>query len=233
MMKKWLIYFLHLSRKWQIAIVVWGLHLLVLFALTVNHLWTRHTQPMRPIAVRTFLPYVEPEIKAPLSTHIISEKTTKTAPKKKVSPPTKTKQPPSKPKSEPHVLKEVQQALAALDALPKQTALSVPLAIPKTLHLVENETSSPSQQSYGELLVTFLEHQLDFPEVGEVRMELQIDRQGRLLHHKILSSANQKNSDFLKNQLPELTFPCFNDFHIDKNSLTFTILFCNANKTPS
>jgi hypothetical protein len=94
---------------------------------------------------------------------------------------------------------------------------------------IESKGQTPSfQQTYGQSLIAYLESSLDLPEYGKVKLELCIDRKGHLVKSQVLDSENDKNSEFLKNRLPELTFPCFNDFQITENTLTFTISFRNA-----
>ena len=82
--------------------------------------------------------------------------------------------------------------------------------------------------TYGEYLIAYLQNALDLPEYGEVKAQLEIDRFGRLVDCQIVYTKSGKNAEFLKNQLPELTFPCLNDFGILDSTHIFTITFRNA-----
>ncbi len=86
----------------------------------------------------------------------------------------------------------------------------------------------PLLPSYEEYLVAYLQGALDLPERGDVKLRIEIDRFGRLSECEVLDSRNSKNAEFLKNRLPELTFPCFNDFGITDLTQTFTITFRNV-----
>lgn len=92
--------------------------------------------------------------------------------------------------------------IAPLDPLP------APISLPKL---------DPTEE-----ITSFLQSKLKLPEYGEVKIRLEIDPKGHLLSMNILESRSEKNSSFLKNRLPELQFPCFNE------SSSLTIVFKNA-----
>ncbi|MDP1608249.1 MAG: hypothetical protein Q8L98_02915 [Chlamydiales bacterium] len=227
-MKNLLQRFLTLSRKQQITFVVWVVHLSLLLLLTVHHVWPNsRKKTIQPMAIHTFVPIVESKPKAPpVSKPKAPVKRPAPASKKPSKP--AAKPPTEKKSSDPTLLKELQAALSELDTLEKHTQHSNLLSIPPTIQLSSGQQPSSSEHAYGQFLIAYLEKHLELPARGEVKMQLDIDGQGRLVSHTVLSSENIKNSEFLKNRLPELTFPCFNDFNIDSNLLTFTILFCNA-----
>lgn len=227
-MKNLLQRFLALSRKQQITFVVWAVHLSLLLLLMAHHVWPKSRKtPIQPIAIHTFAPIVESKPKT-LSVSKPNAPIKKAAPAAKKPSKPKTKPPIEKKSSDPTLLKQLQEALSELDTLQKHPQHSDLLSIPTTIQLSSQKQTSSSEHSYGQFLIGYLEKNLELPAMGEVKMQLDIDRQGRLVSHAVLSSENIKNSEFLKNRLPELTFPCFNDFNIDSNLLTFTILFCNA-----
>lgn len=219
--------FLRLTRKKQIFVVVWTVHLLLLCSLWVHHFAKRSFKPNMRIAIRT----LEPKTVEPPKEMVVSaKKPEKPTPAK--PPPAPAKKPlkpasiPSKPKKNKNALQEIKEALAELNQLekPKPRALTLPSEIQITA--LDKETRVP--QNYSEYLVAYLEESLDLPEYGSVKLSLRINRTGKLLHSEILSSENRKNSEFLKNRLPELLFPCFNDFGVEENALTFTLTFRNA-----
>lgn len=229
MIKKAWIYFFLLSRKKQISLVVWTFHFFLLTALIINHLWTRSTPKTRPIAVRTFASVSQTE------TPLVSTKTAniQTSPKP-LAPKTSAKKPAPNKKAAPKAdenesaLQSVANALEELKSLEKKKEPLKTLSVPSQIRLETKGAESKIAQTYGAFLVAYLENSLDLPEYGNVKLELSIDRTGRLLTSQVLSSESDKNSEFLKNRLPELAFPCFNDFQIAENTLTFTVSFRNA-----
>lgn len=248
MLRKKIVLFLKkfygLKRKQQIAFVVWSLHGLVLVSLLIHHLSIRSFKPSRPIAIRTITEKLPP---APLKKKIQTTNPNlapATAPNLAVQKKIAAKTAPSKPKiaeppksvsktksvsPSPRVgpLKELTAAIDALESLQtpvNSTSFDVPVAIAKEA----NKKTGAFQDSYNAYLISYLQEYLDLPEYGAVKMELMIDAEGKLLGMTVISSENAKNSEFLKNRLPQLAFPCFNDFDIHEKTLTFTISFRNA-----
>lgn len=67
-----------------------------------------------------------------------------------------------------------------------------------------------------------MQNQLILPQLGRVKISIEINPSGRVKNLQILSSENEENALYLKNRLPELIFPCFN-----KKSKTYTFIFKN------
>ena len=80
----------------------------------------------------------------------------------------------------------------------------------------------------GEKLVAYLQNMLDLPEMGEVKMVLVLTGSGRLVSCEIIEAQSKKNGEFLKKQLPELAFPCFNPLAKADEIFQFTVTFKNA-----
>ena len=240
---KLLNWYLSLTRARQIGVSVGLAHLLLVFALCIHHLATSRRPPIRPIAVRTRIPTAPPQLQqrsaspqktAPSKT--TSAKPSQTTPKpqtpKAKAPPAKTTksiQPAKKPADD-RILKEIAESLEQISApspaAVPQSRLSLPsLLAPKTPLEQQEENGD---ETYGEFLIGYLQSALDLPEIGEVMARIEITRDGKLASCEILSSRSRKNSEFLKNRLPELAYPCFNDFRLAEPSLHFTITFRNA-----
>ncbi|MCC6128090.1 MAG: hypothetical protein IT584_02690 [Chlamydiae bacterium] len=225
--------FLRSSRKRQIVLSVWLAHFLFLCFLLTGHFFSSSRPIGRPIAIRTVLetPKVIDAPKPAKSAAPKLQKPAASLPKKtpaakspsKPAPPRGPKKSPEAPKN---ALVDIQNALSELKQLEKKKESS--LALPSKLHLVSAEKEISFSNSYREILSSYLQEVLDLPEYGAVKIKLRIDREGKLLESEILSSENRKNSEFLKNRLQGLTFPCFNDFDVPENSLTFIISFRNA-----
>ncbi len=129
---------------------------------------------------------------------------------------------PTKPK--PEVWKEIDEALAKIDDKvysKPQSKLDVP----------QVKGSSPSKllfPDFGEIeeeeetLVSFLHMSLNLPEVGEVKIQLTIKKDGSVGRLVVLEAQSQKNKAYLQKNLPLLRFPLI----FDKEK-TFTLTFCN------
>jgi hypothetical protein len=234
-------FFLTLSRGKQIGLAVCAVHFLTLFSLLTHHLISRTLKRPRPIVIKTIqaIPPSKIEIAAKPMTPVAQNKhaqpqpaAPKPLPEKKSAPPKPTPQPkkvaPNKQNQK--VLQEVQEQLSAIGQeakRPNRPSLTLPSKIqPKALPKIE-ESPNPDP-TYQEFLIAFLQNTLNLPEYGEVKAQIEIDRFGKLIACHILQSKNVKNSEFLKNQLPELSFPCLNDFGITDKSLNLTITFYNA-----
>lgn len=220
--------FLLLSRGKQIALAVCLTHFLLVLALLGHHLFTRQLRPPRPIVVRTLA--AQPPQRAIAAAPAPKPAAAKsTAPKKTPAPaqkPTAKAKPAPKIVSAakkippPAVLQEIAESLETLsvERAPTRTALTVPTKIQAQAEIA----STALDPTYGEILIAYLQNELDLPEYGDVKAKIEIDRFGRLVDCQILEAKSAKNAEFLKNRLPELAFPCLND------SQSFTITFRNV-----
>lgn len=228
-------YFLTLSRGKQIGLVVCMVHLFAVFGLMCHHLVSRRLKPPKSMIVRTITPPVERKTqttKAESTVPKIQQPVAATTPKPKPATPSKKPAPvkpapiakKEAPVKQERLLKEIAESLETLntDSKKARTALALPSKIAPKTEVVED---SPN---YGEFLIGYLQTALDLPEYGEVRARLEIDRFGRLIDCEILEAKSLKNAEFLKNQLPQLTFPCLNDFGIVDATQQFTITFRNV-----
>lgn len=213
--------FLTLSHGKQIAVAVYLLHFLVILGLLGHHLATKRLSPQRPIVVRTLSLQPIPKIVAPLpSSQIAKPKTKKIAPAREcthLSTLPKTLAPVDKKKP---LLYEVAARLETLREQAKQTR--TPLTLPSKIQSKAKIALSKIDPTYGELLIAYLQNELDLPEYGEVKVKIEIDRFGTLVDCEIVEAKSRKNAEFLKNRLPELAFPCLND------PQSFTITFRNV-----
>ena len=141
--------------------------------------------------------------------------------------PQKVVQRPS-PKPDPkkaRIQKEVAELKAAMKAEPqkKKPELQLP-------QIIQPKQAPPAvaDPNYGEYLIAYLQNALDLPEYGDVKAKIEIDRFGQLVKCEILEAKNKKNAEFLKNRLPDLAFPCLNEFGIFDTTQSFTITFRNV-----
>lgn len=125
------------------------------------------------------------------------------------------------------LVQEIKKDLATLE---KKTAVvpKVALSLPKELFPTQpKEEIEIPDAGYGEILVSYLQNSLDLPEMGEVKVDLELDPRGQIVRFEILEAKSKKNSDFLKKRLPELALPCFNNDRKSDETVTFTITFKN------
>lgn len=232
--------FLSLSRFQQIALSVCLFHMFAVLAMTGHHWATKRLRPPRPIAVRTLASPTRSAVPSKPVTTLPSKATAASAKKTAAAqkPKAKSAAKPSKPQpaaKETRALQEIAEKLESLQpASPpsKRTALSLPKPLNEPLAKRKIETQ-PDEQSlvdpnYAERLIGELQSALDLPEFGEVKVAITIDRSGKAVACSILDSKSAKNAEFLKKRLPELAYPCFNDFGISDATLEFTITFRNV-----
>ncbi len=238
-MKQLLEKYLSLTRAKQIGVAVVLIHVLIIAALIGHHLFTYRSPPKRPIAVRNrVLP--KPQMPAKTSTQAKQPAVAVSSPpKQKAKPaPAKPKPAPSQKKSSPKksasqpLMKEetpLEELAKSLDSLVSQEPISKQtLSIPAKLRPNAEIVEQIENPNYSEQIIAYLQNSLDLPEYGEVKMKITIDRWGTPISCEILESKSKKNGEFLKKRLPELAFPCFNDYALLGNSLEFTIMFRNV-----
>ena len=96
----------------------------------------------------------------------------------------------------------------------KKDSLEVPV-----LEQLKIDFSDQISTASEESLSSFFKKNLKLPEFGEIKIKLSTDHEGKVQKLEILQSNSKKNRAYLKNTLPELSFPCFNE--------TLTIRFYN------
>ncbi len=239
-------WFFSLTRGSQIAVSTIAAHFLLLFVLTVQHWITSPShQKKRPIAVNTVriaapAPKVvakqaaqQKPVSAPAKVVTPPKPVAKAIPKQAVKQETKAVSKPAakaapksvsvvaKPvatKEQTKLLKEIEQNLSSIET-PVVKSKKVELEVP-VVELKE-EVSHEEEASSTEQIAFFLQESLRLPEFGQVRMQLSIDRFGKLKTFEVLDAKSEKNAEFLKKQLPDLQFPCLNE------TVSLTIVFSN------
>lgn len=228
-----------LSRGKQITLAVLFGHFLLLLALTIHHFAT--PKPLhRPIAIHTVrsesssVPpkqhenlILKPASDSQISHHPKSSPRTK-SPQRPTSSSRPTPKSPSSKKPPQQkassILDQLSQSLETLSshsASPPKAELPIPkLLTKKPAVTIEH----PLDLTYAQSLIFFLQNALELPEIGEVKVSLTILPSGTLQSCEIIASKNSANSAFLKNRLPQLPFPCFNDV----DSKTLTLVFRNV-----
>jgi hypothetical protein len=240
-MKKLYAKFLTYSRGKQIAVAVCLVHFFAIFCLVAHHLTTIRWKTPRPMVVKTILeqpprsiahapkatPTPKPQkVSAPVTPKPAKKPSPGLQPKP-TNPVAKKSLPVPKSSLDPNPYKEIAESLETFSSEAKSNRPS--LLIPsKVQPKAQITTESNLDPTYGEFLIAYLQTSLDLPEYGEVRTKLEIDRFGKLIDCEIVEAKSLKNAEFLKNQLPQLTFPCLNDFGIIDPTQTFNVTFRNV-----
>lgn len=169
--------------------------------------------------------------------------TTKQTPPPKPTPKPVVKSPPKPPpkpvaKSQP---KEIAQAepppkkgpsKESIDALKKKLA-AIPNATASNGSLNKVSSSNNSFASadlafgYEDELVSRLKILLKLPEMGDVKVALTLNRQGKVIKTEILSSANPTNLKAVETHLPAIQFPPFGKAYSGETTHTFTLTLTN------
>lgn len=248
--------FLVSSRFLQISISVILFHFLVVFSLLINH-WIFFEKPKPKIVVRTLPSSTSlhqttiaanaektGKKKEKTASLVQNEKTSaqkvvsikkNEKSKNECAAPNKIVSLKEEKKSfqNESILKAIQKNLQELKEDPKdlqeastKESIIIPSKLSTSLPNISNELSN-KDLSYEEELIAYLQNILDLPEYGEVKVRLEIHKEGRLLHFEILEMKNQKNGEFLKKRLPELVFPPFNNLGPNDEVVQFTIVFKN------
>jgi len=209
------------SQTKQIFVVVFGIHFLFVFIFCLQHVFTRE-KPRGKIAVRTV--QMQP-VKSFVAIESVA-KVAATTPKKTVK---KTAAAPAKKQAvKSSVIQEIEKNLRALNEETKTVQQPRQIAIPSLPQAKQIEVPSETEYNDGEKLIAYLQNTLDLPERGEVKMTLILNGAGRLISCEIIEAQSKKNGEFLKKQLPELAFPCFNPLAKADENFQFTITFKNA-----
>jgi len=229
------------SRARQITTIVFTLHFVTIFSMSINHYFASsfkqkkksiavHTIKKQPIAKAERLPPKQNQKTSPQPKAIASHAPLKT--KKEIPPQKKVpaKHAENKQKEETNsLLKELKENLETISTGPTSTRKSS-LILP-TVNLTQKKEVSKGDESkiksYEEVLIAFLQTSLDLPEFGEVKARFDIDADGKLSSLEILESHNQKNAEFLNEKLSELIFPSISEASPAHQLISFTITFKN------
>lgn len=86
---------------------------------------------------------------------------------------------------------------------------------------------SPHEASYRDELASRLKLMLKLPEYGEVKIELILERSGKVSKITVKSSPSLANRKYIEKMLPTLTFHAFGTNFDQSPQFTFSITLCN------
>lgn len=117
----------------------------------------------------------------------------------------------------------VEQSLHRLDA--KQGGQSKKVGSRSSIGPLQCESS---QATYVDELVSFLEEHLIFPEMGDVDIEVEVTRSGKVVKCTILQSLSAANRAYVSRMLPTLALPPLDNQGIEKKSFRLTLIAQNC-----
>jgi len=189
----------------KIFFFVFFAHLIALVIITREKSYIPSIQ--KPISIRTTIVKAPSKKKVMVAKKkekkIVKKKTTRPAPKKIAK--RKTNKPAAK-KSKSHpIYKDLKEKLAKIQIEEDNDNLFVPKAIS-----FDTKDLSRVNDQYKEELGNFFSKNLTLPDKGKVQVLLKISSDGKLIECKMLEAESKENQEYLKNQLHQLNFPCFN-----------------------
>lgn len=234
--------------KFTIASVIVGIHLF--FAILAFLTPIQRTLPRKQLVVKA-ITYPHPpslvvaspspalQVKKPIppkpssSTPKLSSPSLKPSVKKKAqvtpSATNQKKEKVSQPRVPSHLLKELEETLAKIEAKPQKPAKNHSPALKQEPLHSEKAFSAQSRLSHldqQELLISHLRHSLHLPDFGEVKIELILSSEGVVKSLRVLRAESRLNREYLEKQLPLLHFPPLN-LTSEKREATFILTFCN------
>jgi hypothetical protein len=166
----------------------------------------------------------------------IPQKENKQTPNKKKQT-TATKKTPPVAKKEPlspnvsHLLQELEETIAKIDQKRDKDIPLKQIEAPKWINSLKidaiKEISDDSAQvdfNYQDTLIQVLRESLDLPELGEVKMEITLNRDGTVVKLRVLAAESEKNRIYLEKNLCSIKFP---PFDINESRKIFVLTFCN------
>jgi len=114
------------------------------------------------------------------------------------------------------LLKEALENLNQIEKAPEMTLTVMPQPS-------NNLNTDEREKAYFNLLATKLQTSLCLPEHGEVKLRLNLNRQGQIISVDILHAANAQNQQYIENTIRMLQFPPFHKHFPGEGSHAFVI----------
>lgn len=87
--------------------------------------------------------------------------------------------------------------------------------------------NSDNAENYASLLAQCLHASLHLPDFGEVKIELTLKQDGKVVKLKVLKTESEQNKKYLESHLPQLKLPHLNGSFAKQEEHTFVLNFCN------
>lgn len=175
---------------------VLSVHLALLAILLGDHWVKREKKTKTPIHIRSIeIKPVEVAVKTPA---------------KPVSTPKQVLKKVEKPKSVKPLPAKKAETKQEIKPLVKKEELPIPI-LPSASFQERPQTQEEEKIDSSVAVASYLKDLLILPEIGDVKVLVCINKQGYVESIEILESKSQKNQDFLKNRLSEISFPWLNE----------------------
>jgi len=126
------------------------------------------------------------------------------------------------------LLKTLEESIAKIDEKRDNNSLKKELTLPKRVDFSQEFVEDDLlEKDYGQLLIDELKNSLKLPQVGEVRLKLTLEKNGRVVDVEVLQSESEANKGYLLGNLQKMTFPPFVDSLKDYDQQTFLLTFCS------
>lgn len=221
----------------RITLLVIGAHMIVLLWMALWMPVKRHEK--KPLVIRTIVQAPPPpalEVKsAPVVKKVVAKKPPakkKPIPKKKVATKAPAKKKPivakKKPTVSPNLIRQLQESIAKIEEKGHKESDRAALNAPKMISSLKiDEGSMAKASNYAASLIQCLQNALDLPEMGAVKIELTLNRNGSFSGMKVLKSASTRNQSFLQQELQTLKYPAFSGSLKNEKEHAFVLTFCN------
>lgn len=128
-----------------------------------------------------------------------------------------------------NLVQQLQESIAKIDQKSHKESPKEILPAPKWVPQLKIDEESGGEESlFVTTLVHCLQEALNLPEVGEVKVELTLKRDGSFVQMRVLRSESERNKKFLEEELKKLTFPPFDGNLKNEKEHAFVITFCNS-----
>lgn len=91
----------------------------------------------------------------------------------------------------------------------------------------EVQNCTPAERTYYDELVSRLKLSLKLPDYGEVKLQLTVNRSGKVVTVKEVKSKSSKNKDYIQKALPKLHLPPFGQNFTGETEHTFRLTLSN------
>lgn len=196
---------------------------------------SKPAQKSKPVAAPTKAP-AKPSSPAKKEVKPVPPKVSKESPKpiaKKV--PEKKPIPKPKPapvKADPKPSKDLQKSLEKIEETIAKIASKGDTIPVKPSQIVIPEIALEldclsEEEEYISSIVRYLQTHLELPDMGEVKVDLTLRRDGSVEKVKVLSAESERNKKRLEEELPHLCFPPFSKGAQGMKTKGFILTFCN------
>lgn len=152
----------------------------------------------------------------------------KKVPEKKPTPKPK----PAPVKADPKPSKELQKSLEKIEETIAKIASKGDTIPVKPSQIVIPEIALEldclsEEEEYISSIVRYLQTHLELPDMGEVKVDLTLRRDGSVEKVKVLSAESERNKKRLEEELPHMCFPPFSKGAQGMKTKGFILTFCN------